>query len=76
MKSRGRREELTSILAGDEIDVFSELGLVVGMAHEILQTKSLDDACRRGRNPRTRRGVIIFHRPSPLHSANAGDGER
>lgn len=43
--NKKKKRKLTSVLTGDEIDVVSELGLVFGMAHEVLESKLLDDAC-------------------------------
>lgn len=55
--NKKKKRKLTSVLTGDEIDVVSELGLVFGMAHEVLESKSLDDACgglmKSVGNPRT-----------------------
>lgn len=43
MSHRGK-EELTSILTGDEINPVAELDLEIAMAHKILHTNSGDDA--------------------------------
>lgn len=59
------RERLTSILTGDEIDPLAELDLEMAMAHEVLHSDVLDNACARttmkdgngaGGNPRIGHG--------------------
>lgn len=68
-----KKTELTSVLARDEIDMVSELSLVFGVTHEVLEAKSLDDACcwvlKSWRNPRT--GFSHALSSSPFHSCYA-----
>jgi len=62
-----RKHKHTSILTSDEINVTPKLSFMIGMAHEILQPKFLDDSrFETRRNPRRRRWFPCAS--STLHS--------